>query len=216
MCLSQTVLNWELIMSVRPLGAATCSWLSAACPATRTHRYTTTSRQFKVGRELSGLRKAVTLQLPLLEVALSLSFSCFLWLLFPSFCDVFIWLLSSFLTVLTMHDTASTWLEWQASGAASTDESLWAVLKYHKVSVQLNPKGKNPLTQFTWIAFLRIFKDWYWSMYEARESLQFWYDLCHIDSELFHHCCFFWSTHPLEELTIKDIRLEIQSHELSF
>ena len=58
-------------MSARPLGATTYSWLSAASPVTRAHRYTTTSRQFKVGRELSGLRKAVTLQLPLLEVALN-------------------------------------------------------------------------------------------------------------------------------------------------
>ena len=160
----------------------------------------------KWGESLVVSEKRWHYKLPPFEVTLSLSFPRFLWLLFPSFCDVFIWLLSSFLTVLTMHDTASTWLEWQASGAASTDESLWAVLKYHKVSVQLNPKGKNPLTQFTWIAFLRIFKDWYWSMYEARESLQFWYDLCHIDSELFHHFCFFWSSRARRVRTIDWMR----------
>ena len=59
-------------------------------------------------------------------------------------------------------------------------------------------------------------RGWYWSMYAARQSLQFWYDLCHVDSELFHHGCLFWSSHPLEEFTIKDMRLEILSHELSF
>jgi len=38
-------------MSAKPLGAATCSWLGAAYPATRAHRYTTTPRHFKVERE---------------------------------------------------------------------------------------------------------------------------------------------------------------------
>jgi len=41
-------------MSVRPSGLPTSSWLSSDCPATRARRYTTTSRHFKVGRELSN------------------------------------------------------------------------------------------------------------------------------------------------------------------
>ena len=90
--------------------------------------------------------------------------------LFPSSCDVFSLLLSSFVT------------------------SLVCTL----VVKRLHNRG------------------WYWSMYAARQSFQFWYDLCHVDSELFHHGCLFWSSHPLEEFTIKDMRLEILSHELLF
>ena len=100
MCLSQTVLNWELIMSVRPLGAATCSWLSAACPATRAHRYTTTSRHFKVGRELSGWSQKsgdITIVTACGDIVVVVS-EAFI----PSFCDVFVWRSLLFNVILAM------------------------------------------------------------------------------------------------------------------